>query len=122
MDTQDIISDLINENPTDSEQITAEMALLDTQLTNNSVSPFQEENTNDATEPDGTTQEQTVILDAEKDVDKDIVEDLDEKITRPCMFAVNRIKTIMKCDPDMSLVSKESIFAITKATVGHIYD
>ena len=110
MDTVDIISDLINEtNQTDSEQITAEMALLDTQATRDSTSSIQEENTNDAIESEGVTQEiAAVALDDEN---------LDPKLTRPCQFAVNRIKSIMKCDPDLALASKESVFAITKATV-----
>ena len=44
-------------------------------------------------------------------------------INKPCQFAVSRIKTIMKLDPDLSLVSKESVFLIAKATVNtHIYN
>ena len=44
------------------------------------------------------------------------------QINKPCQFAVSRIKTIMKLDPDLSLVSKESVFLIAKATVNKIED
>jgi len=36
---------------------------------------------------------------------------------RPCQFALGRIKSIMKMDPEMGLSSKESVFLIAKATV-----
>lgn len=35
-----------------------------------------------------------------------------------CQFAASRIKTIMKMDPEMNLSSKESVFLVSKATVG----
>jgi hypothetical protein len=34
-----------------------------------------------------------------------------------CQFAVSRIKSIMKLDPELSLTSKESVFLVAKATV-----
>ncbi|EEB11445.1 DNA polymerase epsilon subunit, putative [Pediculus humanus corporis] len=40
-------------------------------------------------------------------------EDLSEKLLR---LPVNRIKKLMKIDPDVSLASKEAVFLITKAT------
>ena len=46
---------------------------------------------------------------------------LEDKITRPCQFALSRIKTIMKYDPDLALSSKESVFAIAKATVSQYF-
>ena len=39
---------------------------------------------------------------------------------KSCQLALSRIKTIMKLDPDLGLVSKESLFVITKATVREI--
>jgi len=39
------------------------------------------------------------------------------QINKPCQFALARIKTIMKLDPDLNLMSKESVFLIAKATV-----
>lgn len=39
---------------------------------------------------------------------------------RPCQFALGRIKSIMKMDPEMGLSSKESVFLIAKATVNFI--
>jgi len=108
MESSDIISDLINENQIDSEGITAEMEMLDKLalnkeneenedpiLTDNFV---QEENSKDVTELVGETV-------------------LEDKVTRPCQFALSRIKTIMKYDPDLALASKESVYAIAKATV-----
>jgi DNA polymerase epsilon subunit 4 len=38
------------------------------------------------------------------------------QINKPCQFALARIKTIMKLDPDLNLMSKESVFLIAKAT------
>ena len=34
-----------------------------------------------------------------------------------CQFAVSRVKSIMKLDPELSLTSKESVFLVAKATV-----
>ena len=39
------------------------------------------------------------------------------QINKPCQFALARIKTVMKLDPDLNLMSKESVFLIAKATV-----
>lgn len=43
-------------------------------------------------------------------------EDISEKLLR---LPVNRIKKLMKIDPDVSLASKEAVFLITKATVSN---
>jgi hypothetical protein len=37
--------------------------------------------------------------------------------SRPAQFALSRVKTIMKMDPEVTLASKESVFLIAKATV-----
>lgn len=34
-----------------------------------------------------------------------------------CLLPVSRVKTIMKSSPDVSTISQESLFLITKATV-----
>ena len=46
----------------------------------------------------------------------DVVNDVIQ-LNKPCQFAISRIKTIMKLDPDLGLMSKESVFLIAKATV-----
>lgn len=115
MESSDIISDLINENQIDSEKISAEMEMLDKlalnadddKIRDQSLTPIEDENSNSAVDAQIETREIT---------DKNEVE-LEDKITRPCQFAVSRIKTIMKLDPDLALASKESVFAIAKATV-----
>ena len=42
--------------------------------------------------------------------------------TRPCQFALARIKTIMKMDPDLGLTSKESVFLVAKAAVTNFFE
>jgi hypothetical protein len=46
--------------------------------------------------------------------------DDDKNNHKSCQLALSRIKTIMKLDPDLGLVSKESLYVITKATVRNI--
>ena len=108
MESSDIISDLINENQIDSEKITAEMQLL------NKLALNEENEENEEPLPtDSLVQEET-----SKDITESVgLNVLEDKLTRPCQFALSRIKTIMKYDPDLALASKESVFAIAKATV-----
>lgn len=39
------------------------------------------------------------------------------KIDKICQFPLGRIKTIIKSDPDVNIISSESVFLISKATV-----
>jgi hypothetical protein len=47
--------------------------------------------------------------------------DLNEFASRPCQYAIARIKAIMKMDPELLLASKESVYLVAKATVCRIY-
>ena len=108
MESSDIMSDLINENQIDSEKITAEMELLDKLALNEENEENEELSPTDNLDQEETSKDQTELVGENE---------LEDKITRPCQFALHRIKTIMKYDPDLALASKESVFAIAKATV-----
>ena len=128
MDTEEITSDLNTQNHSETDKISQES--IDTQAI---VSETISETV--ITEPSQDTQ----ITQKQDDIEKEniestaaeenptetvenspLTEDPNNKITRPCQFAISRIKTIMKCDPDLAIASKESVFAIAKATVNYI--
>lgn len=110
MEEENIIDDLISENRNDFDEITSRSTLVFEELSKkdepNSFKPTNEnlESINDKV--------------VENDENAKIPE---TKATRPCQFAISRIKTIMKLDPELALTSKESVFLITKATVIKIF-
>jgi hypothetical protein len=119
MEEATIINDLINENPNDFDQITscstAEFEELRDKVLSESnfqisetISELVQNNNEEKSLSDEIRLEEGVKQSG--DIQND-------KIKRPCQFAISRIKSIMKTDPDLALASKESVFLIAKATV-----
>ena len=118
MDPVTIMNELINENPYDYDPVTA-VALdeLTESLLNNQVEePVLEENVSKKLK--GLNSDEASTEENTKE-NEEPNPDSNDQATRPCQFALNRIKTIMKLDPDLSLTSKESVFLIAKATVNN---
>ena len=123
MDPVTIMNELINENPYDYDPVTAvaldelRESVLNESLVNNQVEDsVLEENVSKKLK--GLNSDEASTEECTKE-NEEPNPDSNDQATRPCQFALNRIKTIMKLDPDLSLTSKESVFLIAKATVNN---
>lgn len=112
MEEENIIDDLISENRNDFDEITSRSTLVFEELSNKVLDEP------DSFKPANENLESINDKVVENDENAKIPE---TKTTRPCQFAISRIKTIMKLDPELALTSKESVFLITKATVIKIF-
>lgn len=111
MEEENIINELISENRNDFDEITSRSNVIFEELSNKIASTdIQKEatpSTNDSEQNENDENVNTAVTQNSGD----------SKATRPCQFAISRIKTIMKLDPELALTSKESVFLICKATV-----
>jgi hypothetical protein len=121
MEEENVIDDLINENRNEFDEITSRSTFIFEELSNkvltdsnnaNSLKQTDEPLIND-TENNKTDENDENALNSKKDQQSNS----ESKMTRPCQFAISRIKSIMKMDPELALASKESVFLICKATV-----
>jgi hypothetical protein len=136
MEEENIIDDLISENRNEFDEISSRSTFIFEELSNKVLSESSTANSlnqlklTEATRNINETQSDsnTDIL-TEIQASENIEQENDEnvcissgsipltKATRPCQFAISRIKTIMKLDPELALASKESTYLICKATV-----
>ena len=137
MEEENIIDDLISENRNEFDEISSRSTFIFEELSNKLLSESSASNSlnhlklTEPTKDSNETQQSNSNTDvhAENQVNENIENENDEnvcissgnvplsKATRPCLFAINRIKTIMKLDPELALASKESTYLICKATV-----
>ena len=128
---ENIINDLISESHNDFDEFASQHSVLfeelnnklienekefsDTSLGKQAISKVGEESSEDAENANQiNTEEQN---EANKENGETTVKKISNQTDRPSVFAISRIKTIMKLEPDMTLASKESVFLVAKATV-----
>ena len=105
-------SDASIQESTGSNQIQEELALVEIQDDGASADIQQTESDDLETQVEND--------EADKDQDEqenENVEGAHQAAVKQSQFALSRIKTIMKLDPDLALASKESVMLIAKATV-----
>ena len=137
MEEENVIDDLINENRNEFDEISSRSTFIFEELSNKVLTESSTTNSlnqlklTEATSTDNSeAQPSSNSNAAETQVNDNIENENDEnaciaamdslplnKATRPCQFAISRIKNIMKLDPELALTSKESVYLICKATV-----